>query len=150
MPKNYDEILPKLYLGGTSPENDYSSRPAARPSKYPYIDVVFTFHENASAVTGNTLEVRYHFDDDWNNGLAPENYVRINEVAKMAYSAWKDGHRVLLRCQGGRNRSGLVMGVVLLMAGYSSTEAIELMRKNRSPEVLFNEHFVRALNEWAL
>lgn len=150
MPKSYSQILPKLYLGGTKPENDFSSGPAAKPSKYPSIDVVFSFHENSSAVTGNTLEVRYPFDDDWKIGLKPENISRINDVAKMAHSAWKDGHRVLLRCQGGKNRSALVMGVVLLIEGYEPARAIELMRDKRDPEVLFNEHFVRALHEWML
>lgn len=150
MPKSYDQILPRLYLGGTKPENDYSSRPAAKPSKYPSIDVVFSFHENSSPVSGNTLEVRYPFDDDWNVGLLPENISRINDVAKMAHSAWKDGHKVLLRCQGGKNRSALVMGVVLLKEGYSAEDAIALMREKRDPEILFNEHFVRALHNWDL
>lgn len=145
MAKSYNEILPRLFLGGTPPEYDYSSRPDARPSRYPHIDVVFTFHDNASAVTGNTLEVRYPFADSDQVELEQEQLERIKQVAQMAHTVWKDGHKVLLRCQGGLNRSALVTGLVLILDGYSADSAVELIRDRRSPKALFNQKFLEFL-----
>lgn len=145
---DYSEIKPGLFLGGTPAEFDSSVSTGPRPSELSQFDVVFTFHSGSTPVNGDTLEVRYTFDDNWDDGLAAENYPRINSVAEMAHSAWKDGNKVLLRCQGGKNRSGLVMGVVLLLEGLDADAAIELMREKRDQTVLFNEHFVKDLHSW--
>jgi hypothetical protein len=55
------------------------------------------------------------------------------------------GERVLIRCQAGVNRSGLVTALVLMLDGYSAREAIELIRERRAPAVLSNRHFVQWL-----
>ncbi|HEY7821189.1 MAG TPA: dual specificity protein phosphatase family protein, partial [Acidimicrobiia bacterium] len=52
---------------------------------------------------------------------------------------------VLIRCQAGVNRSGLVSALVLMLDGYRAEEAIALLRQRRSPVVLSNRHFERWL-----
>jgi hypothetical protein len=45
------------------------------------------------------------------------------------------------------NRSGLVIALVLISAGYSAIDAIELIREKRSQWVLHNPEFERWLLE---
>lgn len=48
---------------------------------------------------------------------------------------------VLIHCQAGLNRSGLITAAVLCLRGMDPDSAINLMRGNRSPLVLSNETF---------
>lgn len=52
----------------------------------------------------------------------------------------------LVHCQAGLNRSGLVAGVALVLAGRTPAQALELLRESRSPAVLCNPVF----EEWLL
>jgi protein-tyrosine phosphatase len=54
------------------------------------------------------------------------------------------GKRVLVTCAQGRNRSGLVSGLVLVTNGLSADEAVSLIRSKRR-NALSNTHFVRCL-----
>jgi protein-tyrosine phosphatase len=146
--QEFNEILPRLFLGGTPPTRDFQVNSSPASSAFDGIDLVCTFHKYSTPVIGETIELRYFFEDDWNYGLKAESFAKIDEIASYAHTQWQAGKSVLLRCQGGRNRSGLVMGVVLLHAGYSADDAIALMRERRDESVLFNEHFVAALREW--
>jgi len=38
---------------------------------------------------------------------------------------WKAGKKILIRCQVGCNRSGLVMAIVLMKEGYSAKDSID-------------------------
>jgi hypothetical protein len=49
--------------------------------------------------------------------------------------------RTLVHCQAGLNRSGLLAGLSLVIAGMVPAEAIRLLRSNRSPAVLCNKKF---------
>ena len=71
--------------------------------------------------------------------------IDLLDIVKMAHSDWKNGKKVLIRCQAGLNRSGIVMALVLIRDGYSPAEAITLMREKRSPAVLCNQQFTRWL-----
>lgn len=48
---------------------------------------------------------------------------------------------VLVHCQAGLNRSGLVAALSLVKRGMAAGDAINLLRESRSPMVLCNEHF---------
>lgn len=48
---------------------------------------------------------------------------------------------VLVHCQAGLNRSGLVMALALMVGGKTADEAIALLREKRSPAVLCNASF---------
>ncbi|MEY4078517.1 MAG: hypothetical protein RIS80_286 [Actinomycetota bacterium] len=147
---HFQEILPGLHLGGTPPIFDFEVNPRAEFTEYEGIDYVFTFHKSSSAVVGGAVEIRYFFEDDWNFGLDPKDVPTLTRLVDQAYALWKEGNQVLLRCQGGKNRSGLVAASVLMRDGFSADDAIELLRQKRSQDVLFNEHFVEALREGGL
>ena len=64
----------------------------------------------------------------------------VSSIAQLVYSLKQRGP-VLIHCQAGLNRSGLVAGKVLMMEGYSADEAIKVLREKRSPAVLCNPAF---------
>jgi protein-tyrosine phosphatase len=84
-------------------------------------------------------ENRYGFAD---GPIDEKTFAKVKELAKWLHKEWKSGARCLSRCQAGANRSGLVMGVVLMIEGYTATDAIDLIRNKRGPYALFNDHFV--------
>lgn len=68
-----------------------------------------------------------------------------NEEQLFALARWinlcKRHGRTLVHCQAGLNRSGLLAGLSLVLAGRSPDEAITLLRASRSPAVLCNKAF---------
>lgn len=69
----------------------------------------------------------------------------LTVLAHLAYFAWKASRRVLIHCQAGLNRSGLLAAQVLMLDGYSPANAIALLREKRCDLVLCNETFERWL-----
>jgi hypothetical protein len=139
------EILPGLYQGGTEDDDvvqvaAYGHRIA---SDTPY-DVIVTLYASAQPAPWGVEELRYGFYDD---ALEGPDIDRVVRAARFAYQRWTDGDVVLVRCQAGMNRSGLVTALVLVMAGLSPAQAITLIRERRSSGALFNDHFVRWLLE---
>lgn len=137
---DYSEIAPGLCVGGTPPRLDGQVNTSPEFSEYAGFDYVFTFHKHSSPVLG-AVEIRYFFEDDWNNGLPKHEFAKIRELADQAFDFWKKGANVLIRCQGGKNRSGLVAALVLVSSGKSPDEAIQQLRDKRSDDMLFNRHF---------
>lgn len=62
-------------------------------------------------------------------------------LAKLAADLVEQGKKVLVHCQAGLNRSGVVTALTLCNLGFDSADAVELMREKRSPLVLCNEAF---------
>jgi protein-tyrosine phosphatase len=63
------------------------------------------------------------------------------------HKAWKQGDKVLIRCQAGWNRSGLITALVLIKDGMDPAAAIDLIRERRSPSALCNRSFAAWLVE---
>jgi protein-tyrosine phosphatase len=70
---------------------------------------------------------------------------RLKQAVEFGYNRWMAGDRVLVRCQAGLNRSGLVTALILMSTGLDAETAIEQIRKNRAEIALFNEDYVRWL-----
>ena len=87
-------------------------------------------------------EARYGFPDA---DLGPQAIERAVALARHAHRRWRDGARVLIRCQAGVNRSGLVMALTLMNHGLAADDAIALIRRRRGTAVLSNRHFERWL-----
>ena len=145
----WSEILSGLWLGGTDDfdtieyeANNYGPREITRKE----FDVVVTLYAWARPVDWFVEEVRYGFYDD--NSSFDE--AALMRAAKYAHEQWKSGKNVLVRCQAGINRSGLTMGIVLMLEGYTAEQAIELMRTKRSSAVLINPSFEKYLRELKL
>ncbi|MFL6065576.1 MAG: hypothetical protein ACJ72G_12990 [Friedmanniella sp.] len=135
------EILPGLYMGGTA-DHDVTSVPAVRrypagqPSRY---DAVVTLYAWAQPVDWEVEELRYGFGDGALTGVDLD---RILRAAEWAWRRWQAGDQILIRCQAGLNRSGLVTALVLMLDGRDPEAAIRLIRQRRSPWALCNGHFV--------
>jgi protein-tyrosine phosphatase len=92
-------------------------------------------------VVDSWLQVRMYDSDD-DSGADEETLVRL---AKWINECRKTGV-TLVHCQAGLNRSSLLTGLALVLDGMTATDAIELLRKTRSPAVLCN----RAFEQWLL
>ena len=101
-----------------------------------------TLYADAMPAAWGVEELRFGFPD---SDLTARSVDRAVALARYAHQRWSEGARVLIRCQAGVNRSGLVMALTLMHDGLSAGEAIALIRSRRSPAVLSNRHFVRWL-----
>jgi len=138
----WSEILPGLWLGGTEDDdtietgvNVYKPRMITKDD----FDTVVTLYAWARPADWLVEEIRYGFYD---SDIGHIDFDAVQRAADFVYSAWTSGKRVLVRCQAGINRSGLVMAHVLMKHGYKANDAINLMREKRSKAVLLNRHFV--------
>lgn len=138
-----DEVLPGLFMGGTHDDTTVADPMQlvglGGPREY---DAVVTLYAWAQPVAWEIEELRYGFGD---GALDGADLQRVLRAARWAHERWQSGDRVLIRCQAGLNRSGLVTALVLVQAGWDPAEAILHLRTRRSPHVLFNDHFVRWL-----
>jgi len=141
----YSEILPGLWQGGT---HDFDT--LEFPKEYPIwkskaeFDSVATLYAIAHPVGWGVAERRYGFPD---SALSEKDIPEIHDIADWAHREWKSGKKVLIRCQAGWNRSGLITALVLIRQGYKPEDAITLIRTRRSPHALCNEDFVRYLED---
>ena len=147
----WSEILEGLWLGGTDDFDtiDYEANIYGGPREITKseFDTVVTLYAWARPVDWFVEEMRYGFYDDDSSHFGKKSLMR---AAQFAHESWKSGKKVLVRCQAGINRSGLVMGIVLMLEGYSADEAINLMRTKRSSAVLINRSFEKYLRELKL
>ena len=133
LPKDlYSEILPGLYMGGTHDD-----------------DVVFkgqkdNFHKNNfDCVITMYAWAQYGIPD---SEIKDVELSKLLEIAQWGHKKWLCGERVLIRCQAGLNRSGLITALILLLEGMSPEQAIAQIRQKRSPVALFNKAYV----DWIL
>lgn len=69
----------------------------------------------------------------------------VHALADQVHAAWTSGSKVLIRCQAGLNRSGLISALVLIRAGYTSDDAVDTIRAARGVSALHNPDFLRYL-----
>jgi hypothetical protein len=141
----WDEILPNLWMGGTHEEDDFRSNlynHADSRVTSKNFDFVATLYAWSKPVDWFVREYRYGVYDSKVDDLDLD---KILDLVDMIHSEWKAGNRVLVRCQAGWNRSGLVMAMVLQKEGYSAREAIALIRGKRDGYPLCNAEFVKWL-----
>lgn len=134
------QIVPGLYQGGTE-DDDVLSVPRhelRRRGSYPF-DTVVTLYASAQPAPWGVEELRFGFFDA---SLQGGDVRAVLRAARFAYQRWASGADVLIRCQAGMNRSGLVTALVLIRAGLTPGQAISLIRHQRGQTCLFNQHFV--------
>ena len=140
----FNEILPNLFMGGTSDDATINI-----PQKLNHFkgerdfDCIVTLYAWASPANWGVEERRLGFPDA---RIIDEYLDPIHEMAAWAYSRWKLGKKVLIRCQAGLNRSGLLTALVLINEGYTPEDAIALIREKRSGWALCNPDYVSYLN----
>ena len=139
----YSEILPNLFQGGTEDEDviHYAQNSNVRRTDLPF-DTVITMYAWARPADWDVQEFRYGVPDA---SISRIDLGRLRQAVDFGYIQWKSGDRVLVRCQAGLNRSGLVTALILIKDGHSPEDAISLIRNNRGEDALFNESFVNWL-----
>ena len=140
----YSEIAPNLFMGGTS-DDDVIQVPAPRFQRrddLPF-DAIVTMYAWARPADWKVQEFRYGVPDA---AIADIDLSRLREAVRFGYKRWQAGDRVLVRCQAGLNRSGLVTALILMRSGLDAESAFRLIRKNRADIALFNEDYV----EWLI
>ncbi len=136
----HSEILPNLWQGGTHDYDTIGQYFAGLGPTLENYDAVYTLYGSANPAGWGVKEIRFAFFDGNMDDFDPESDLAL-PVAE-AHRDLKAGKRVLIRCQAGLNRSGLVMALVLIRDGYAPDEAIALIRQQRGPDALFNGRFV--------
>lgn len=138
-----DEILPGLFQGGTEDDHVVGDRvPYDHYRGERRFDLIVTLYADAQPAPWGVEEIRFGFPDAH---LTDSAIKRVMRIALTAHQRWQAGDRVLVRCQAGVNRSGLVTALVLMHDGMNADEAIALIRQQRSPRVLSNSDFERFL-----
>lgn len=135
----WSEILPGLYQGGTEFGDEVHVGRAFPKITRSDFDTVITLYASAQPVDWYVKEVRLGFFDHSEVDLDEHD---LANAVRTAYRDWSRGKQVLIRCQAGWNRSGLITALVLLLEGYTPEAAIDLIREKRSPHALCNQHFV--------
>lgn len=127
------QITPRLFQGGCSDSLLLPLNIRHLVSLYPWeaYDVLQPLQ--------SSLRVRLY--DDLNG----PNREQIVTLARWVKVCMETGP-VLVHCQAGLNRSGLVAGLVLVMHGMTPREAIDPLRATRSDAVLCNPVF----EQWLL
>lgn len=139
----WSEILPGLWQGGT--EDDDVRRQFSKPRvTIKEFDTVVTMYAHANPVDWFVREIRYGV---WDSDMADFDVEELFDIAHIAHRDWKRDKKVLIRCQAGWNRSGLITALVLIKDGWTPENAIALIRQKRSPHALCNREFVQYLTK---
>lgn len=138
-PQLYSMIAPNLFQGGT---DDLDVIHLAQNNNRPRTDLPFdsivTMYAWARPADWKVQEFRYGVPDA---SITDIDLDRLRQAVDFGYDRWKQGDRVLIRCQAGLNRSGLVLALILIKDGLKPAEAIALIRSNRGEDALFNHDF---------
>jgi protein-tyrosine phosphatase len=147
----WNEITPGLWQGG----HDYRRNDGAIVTAVPRFEfnlVVTLYRARCCRTTpgcGPDPGVEHIVCEVPDGPLLDLDRVELGETADRAAELVTAGKRVLVRCQAGYNRSGLVVALTLIRLGYTADAAVALIRERRSPHALFNEHFQRYIREVA-
>lgn len=70
---------------------------------------------------------------------------RVWEIAREVSDRLERGQDILVRCQMGINRSGLIVAATLMTRGWDADDAITRIRERRDPMALSNTFFTHWL-----
>ena len=140
----YSEIAPNLFMGGTADEDVIHQAVAYNKDRtdLPF-NAIITMYAWANPADWRVQEFRYGIYD---SAIADIDLDRLKQAVEFGYNRWLSGDRVLVRCQAGLNRSGLVTALIMMSTGLDAETAIEQIRKNRADIALFNNNYV----EWLM
>ena len=138
-PQLYSMIAPNLFQGGTDDlDVIHLAQTNNRPRTDLPFDAIVTMYAWARPADWKVQEFRYGVPDA---SITDIDLERLRQAVDFGYDRWKQGDRVLVRCQAGLNRSGLVLALILIKDGLKPAEAIARIRDNRGEDALFNRDF---------
>ena len=138
-PQLYSMIAPNLFQGGTDDlDVIHLAQTNNRPRTDLPFDAIVTMYAWARPADWKVQEFRYGVPDA---SITDIDLDRLRQAVDFGYDRWKQGDRVLVRCQAGLNRSGLVTALILIKDGLKPAEAIARIRDIRGEDALFNRDF---------
>ena len=135
----YSEIAPNLFMGGTDDADVIHYAASNRRRTDMPFDAIVTMYAWAQPADWQVQEFRYGVPDA---AISHIDLARLKQAVEFGYNRWLAGDRVLIRCQAGLNRSGLVTALILMSSGLDAESAIDEIRKNRAEIALFNNEYV--------
>ena len=99
------------------------------------VDLESSIDAGVPSGDGTRLYLYYPFEDD----EVPDPSM-VGPLSTFLADLYRSGHRVLVHCSMGLNRSPLVAGAVLHQLGWEGSAAVQRLRERR-PGALFNEHY---------
>lgn len=139
----WNEVVPGLFQGG----HDVRSQSRSACVVGDQFDLVVSMTTREGY--GPDLGVEHHVARMADAGVDAGILARVDQLSGLVADAVGAGRRVLVRCSGGLNRSGLVVASTLVRLGHTPDEAIGLVRRARGPWALTNPAFVTHLRSLA-
>ena len=136
----WNEVVPGLFMGG----HDVRSQSPSACVVTDEFDLVVSL--TAREGYGPSVGVEHVVVRLADAGLDPANAARVRDLGAIVATAVRDGRRVLVRCSGGLNRSGVVVAEALVQLGNTPDEAVGAVRAARGPWALTNPGFVAYLS----
>lgn len=133
----WNEIIPGLFQGGHYRRTHADIEEVVVADEFDL--VVSLYKRHGHGPSSHVRELHRPIPD---GRLTGSERALIDEIVAPIVEALELGGKVLVRCQAGYNRSGLVVALAMLAKGYDPGQAIDLIRRKRSPYALCNEHFV--------
>lgn len=129
------EIVPGLWQGGGG------FREPIEAGKFDYVLTLDASVHRHMPVPEGTIGFLWDIAD------GPMGNINVcKQWTTVMYDLWRGADKtVLIRCFMGLNRSGLIVASLLMQAGYTSQDAIDLIREKRSPYALGNHSFCEYL-----
>lgn len=134
----WHEVIPGLWQGGQLWRDTTGAIQTATVGTE--FDLVITLHAQPGYGPADGVEHLQLIIPD--GALLADDAEQALKLANVAGVAVDSGRRVLIRCQAGYNRSGLLVALTLVQLGHDVEAAIDLIREKRSRFALFNEHFL--------
>jgi hypothetical protein len=145
----WDEVIPGLFQGGQiwegPPGRKWSDWDAQRVKVREEFDAVFSFFWYDEPGQGPSSGVEHHHYPIQDGVLDDEELAEVRGYARVIARKVQAGDKVLVRCQAGYNRSGLVTAFALMELGYRAEDAVALIRKARGETALFRIVFLEYL-----
>ncbi|MDK1346379.1 dual specificity protein phosphatase family protein [Streptomyces sp. 378] len=137
----WSEVVPGLWMGG----HEFTG--ALGQLEFAVVRDEFDLVQTLLRLPGHGPDpgVRHHVWPIPDGPLDGTQLAGVIRLAEAACEALDEGHRVLVRCYHGYNRSGLVVAHALMRQGSSAEASIRLIRARRSPWALHNDLFVAYL-----
>ncbi len=146
------EVLNGLWIGSAPPIASAHENSNQKPLAYQFDTLVLCAQEyQLDPALFSVPEVLYAPMDDAFEPISKQTAGTALKAARAVVQRLADDQRVLVTCLAGRNRSGMVCALALMLGppGLAAGEAIELVRAARGPNALANPHFVRFLQSLA-
>lgn len=130
----YHEILPNLFLGGHLWQVGLGDRDARHSTVFgdSSWDYVVSAYVSQAEASWPQCDQRLVLFADTEEGLEEETWVKIRSAVDQIVLRWRQGQKVLVRCQAGYNRSGMIMSLVLMRLGMTADKAIHQLRWHSS------------------